>query len=247
MINSQHRRIATAAAILALAAGSATVAAAARPLDPDPAPPRSSAFPDSPLNCPLRRIDRQLVRCDNLTGAGVTAPPFIPELATIVQVRGRQLPVDDQGSYWTSGNLIGRWTLFTAETLPGYAIPEAPWTLVQTGQERFDGCIDQNHSEHCDSSDPLGALNFEYLMWVRYEPNTGRLIEGNCVHPITSGTQDFAGARGVLTMHDIPVGRGVEARTKYQGKIVLNAVPNERVVPQNHDVSAVSGARTAGC
>ena len=60
-------------------------------------------------------------------------------------------------------------------------------------------------------------------MWIRYEPNTGRLIEGNCVHPITSGTQDFAGARGVLTMHDIQ-GRGEEGRTRYQGKIVLNAV-----------------------
>src|SRR5215208_7852401 len=64
MINSQHRRIATATAILALAAGSATVPAAARPLDPDPAPPRSSAFPDSPLNCPLRR-DRKSTRLNS--------------------------------------------------------------------------------------------------------------------------------------------------------------------------------------
>ena len=80
MINSQHRRIATAAAILTLAAGFVAVPAAARPLDPNPVPHRSIAFPDSPLNCPLRRIDRQLVRCDNLTGAGVAAPLFIPEL-----------------------------------------------------------------------------------------------------------------------------------------------------------------------
>ena len=79
MINSQHRRIATAAAILTLAAGSLP-SRAARPLDPNPVPHRSIAFPDSPLNCPLRRIDRQLVRCDNLTGAGVAAPLFIPEL-----------------------------------------------------------------------------------------------------------------------------------------------------------------------
>ena len=161
-------------------------------------------------------------------------------------VRGRQLPVDDQGKYWMTGNLIGRWTVLTAETLPGYAIPEAPWTLVQTGQERFDGCIDQDHTKHCDSGDPLGALSFDYLMWIHYEPNTGRLIEGNCVHPITSGTQDFAGARGVLTMYDIQ-GRGEEGRTRYQGKIVLNAVPNEWPVPQNDDVSAVSGARPVGC
>ena len=80
MINSQHRGIATAAAIRTRAAGSVAVPAAARPLDPDPAPHRSIAFPDSPLNCPLRRIDRELVRCDNLDRAGMPAPLFIPEL-----------------------------------------------------------------------------------------------------------------------------------------------------------------------
>ncbi|MDQ0731155.1 hypothetical protein [Arthrobacter sp. B1I2] len=30
-------------------------------------------------NCPLERIGTQLVRCDNLTGAGVAAPFWIPE------------------------------------------------------------------------------------------------------------------------------------------------------------------------
>ena len=90
-----------------------------------------------------------------LVGAGpvaaATPAPGIPEPGKdrlsgprIVLVRGRQLALDDQGKYWMSGNLIGRWTVLTAETLPGYAIPEAPWTLVQTGQERFDGCIDQD-------------------------------------------------------------------------------------------------------
>jgi hypothetical protein len=112
-----------------------------------------------------------------LVGAGpvaaAMAAPGIPEPGkdrpsgpTIVPVRGRQLAVDDQGRYWMSGNLIGRWTVLTAGTLPGYAIPEAPWTVVQTGQERFDGCIDQDHTKHCDSGDPLGALNFDYLMWI---------------------------------------------------------------------------------
>jgi hypothetical protein len=81
MINFRLGRIATAAAILTVLAGSASLPAAARPLDPDPPAPRLSvAFSDSPLACPLRRIDRQLVRCDNLTGAGVPAPLFIPEL-----------------------------------------------------------------------------------------------------------------------------------------------------------------------
>lgn len=30
--------------------------------------------------CPLRRLDRQLVRCDDLTGAGVRAPRSVPLL-----------------------------------------------------------------------------------------------------------------------------------------------------------------------
>ena len=76
MINFRRWRIATAAAILTVLAGSV----AACPFEPNPAPHRSIAFPDSPRRCPLRRIDRRLVRCDNLTGAGVAAPLFIPEL-----------------------------------------------------------------------------------------------------------------------------------------------------------------------
>lgn len=33
----------------------------------------------SPLGCPLERIGVQFVRCDNLTGAGVPAPSYVPE------------------------------------------------------------------------------------------------------------------------------------------------------------------------
>jgi hypothetical protein len=81
MINFHLGRIATTAAILTVLASSAAFPAVARPLDPDqPAPHRSIGFSDSSLTCPLSRIDRQLVRCDNLTGAGVPAPLFIPEL-----------------------------------------------------------------------------------------------------------------------------------------------------------------------
>lgn len=81
MINFGPVRIATAAAILILLAGSAAVPAAAHPLDPDPPiATRKITVPDSPSRCPLLRIDRQLVRCDYLTGAGVPAPLFVPEL-----------------------------------------------------------------------------------------------------------------------------------------------------------------------
>jgi len=81
MINFRPARIATTTAILIMLAGSAAVPAMARPIDPDPpVTTRKTTFPDSSLRCPLLRIDRQLIRCDNLTGAGVPAPLFIPEL-----------------------------------------------------------------------------------------------------------------------------------------------------------------------
>jgi hypothetical protein len=35
--------------------------------------------PTTYVDCPLERIGTQLVRCDNLTGAGVEAPSWIPE------------------------------------------------------------------------------------------------------------------------------------------------------------------------
>jgi quercetin dioxygenase-like cupin family protein len=42
----------------------------------------AQANPSSPRRCPLERIGDQLVRCDNLTGAGAVAPPWVPEQAT---------------------------------------------------------------------------------------------------------------------------------------------------------------------
>ena len=157
-----------------------------------------------------------------------TDPPNTGRDPTTVAVRGRQIPiVADQGTYLMGGGLIGRWTVLTARTLPGYSIPDAPWTLVQTGQEQFAGCIDRNKTARCDAADPFGQLHFDYLAWSTYDPHTGRLIEGSCVHAITIGAGDFSGARGIVTMHDRPVGRdGVV--TTYQGQIVLNAIPFEQ-------------------
>jgi hypothetical protein len=81
MINFRIARTATTTAILIILAGSTAMPAVARPLDPDPpVATRKITFSDSSWRCPLLRIDRQLVRCDNLTGAGVPAPLFIPEL-----------------------------------------------------------------------------------------------------------------------------------------------------------------------
>jgi quercetin dioxygenase-like cupin family protein len=46
------------------------------------ATPAARAYPSSPGRCPLERVGDQLVRCDNLTGAGAVAPPWVPEQAS---------------------------------------------------------------------------------------------------------------------------------------------------------------------
>lgn len=71
------RTLAAAAALATLSITLTTTPAAARP-DPGGG---SGARPDSSQgDCPLSRVDRQLVRCDYVTGAGVSAPLSVPEL-----------------------------------------------------------------------------------------------------------------------------------------------------------------------
>jgi hypothetical protein len=69
-------RCSAAAAAATIIAGLAAIPATARPDPGEPAQVR----PSSDWNCPLNRIDTQLVRCGNLTGAGVTAPMWVPQL-----------------------------------------------------------------------------------------------------------------------------------------------------------------------
>jgi hypothetical protein len=151
----------------------------------------------------------------------------------------------DSGAYRMQGDLIGRWAVLKA--IPWYSIPEAPSTVVQIGQEHFVGCIDRNHNRRCDSGDPSGELGFDYRIWMRYEPDTRGLIKGNCIHPITSGTGDFARARGLITMHDVPAGLN-KVRTTYRGEIVLNALPSEqRPLPYNAGEAYPRGTWANGC
>ena len=105
----------------------------------------------------------------------------------------------------------------------------------------------QSLRRRCDPGEPSGALGFDYVLWMQYDPDSGWLIEGNCLHPVTGGSGDFAGARGVLTMLAGPVGRGEQINSTYKGEIVLNAIPNERAVLQNDDAPAGSAVRAAGC
>ena len=164
---------------------------------------------------------------------------------TTIQVRGDQLPLDPDGAgYRMRGDLIGRWVVF--KMAPWYSIPEAPSTVVQIGREHFVGCVDRNHDRRCDSGDASGELLFDYKIWMRFEPATGRVIKGNCVHLITSGAGDFAGAGGVLTLQDVPAGPK-KVRTIYRGEIVLNALAHKQVSLPDNAGEDLPGARANSC
>lgn len=68
-------RCSAAAAAATIIAGLSVIPAAARPDPGESIPPRFYE-----RNCLLSRIDTQLIRCDNLTGAGVPAPVGVPAL-----------------------------------------------------------------------------------------------------------------------------------------------------------------------
>jgi hypothetical protein len=143
-----------------------------------------------------------------------------------IHVQGLATPVGDSTSVYTmSGDLVGVWTFLTANVL--YA---SPTFYVQSGKEKFVGCIDLDE-DGCDAYDYNGELRTSYVYWASFDSN-GRLIKGQCVHPITAGSGSFKGASGVIHMFDKPVGDIV--RTSYRGDITLKV--------QTADTAASNGA-----
>ena len=79
------RRAGTVAASTALLLTCSTLTASAQP-DPGPVSRANVAAYD----CTLMRIGTQLIRCDNLTGAGVPAPLWISELVAATSAAPQQ-------------------------------------------------------------------------------------------------------------------------------------------------------------
>jgi hypothetical protein len=163
--------------------------------------------------------------------------------ARTVHVRGQQVPVDaDTFRYKMRGDLVGAWTM-----VPGPALHEMPTLYVESGTEYFLGCVDLDRNGRCGRHEPRGRLTSTYLYWASFDAK-GALLRGQCVHPVTGGTKDFRGARGVIKMFDRPVGKDV--RTTYRGHLVLHAVPSEPPAPAapaaRPPSTGVSSARPAG-
>jgi hypothetical protein len=81
MYRNQIRRAAVTVGVLVTTVAVAGPAAAI--LHPGPAPAilaaEAAAAATVPRHCMLERVEAQLVRCDDLTGNGVTAPWYIPK------------------------------------------------------------------------------------------------------------------------------------------------------------------------
>lgn len=79
MNTTRHSRWAPAVTGALIIASLTAVPASARQ-GAGPQPATANQTRDGDGSCPLARVGTQLVRCDNLTGNGVNAPLWVPEL-----------------------------------------------------------------------------------------------------------------------------------------------------------------------
>ena len=162
----------------------------------------------------------------------VAAARATPGEPTTLRVQGTQIMVSEN-VFKSHGGLLGDFWILTF--VPLY---ESASLVIGTGTERFVGCVDVDRDSGCEAGEPSGELRFDYIQWTTFDPSTGVLVEGNCVHPVTGGDGDFHGARGLVTMNDVVVGGDV--RTTYEGTVVLNAAPAD--APAAHASAAQSAA-----
>ena len=109
------------------------------------------------------------------------------------------------------GSLVGSW-VFTKFT-PRY---QSASQFVATANELFTGCLDSNTNDTCDTKEPTGSLKFTMMYWASFDPASGALVHGECVHPVTGGSGSFKKAAGWIHMVDTP--KGAEVITTYTGR-----------------------------
>lgn len=159
--------------------------------------------------------------------------------AMAVKVKGTQTVVNEKkGIYDMHGSLVGRWTV-TAFT-PRY---QGSSEFAGTGSERFQGCHDTDANGTCDAGEPSGTMRFTFMYWTTFDPKTGKLLKGQCVHPVTGGTGAFAKAKGLIIMHDRPTANGT--RTTYTGTLEY-ATAKSALADPTRSLAGVSVARSCG-
>lgn len=168
------------------------------------------------------------------TTAGATTTPVS------VQVSGTQTVVDESaGTSAMHGSLVGTWQI--TKFVPRY---ESASQFVATGKEVFTGCLDSNKNGACDKKEPAGSLKLTFMFWASFDPASGALLHGECVHPITGGSGSFHKAAGVIFMEDTPT--GAEVVTTYTGTIEYQASKPAQTAKHRSLASAGASARGHG-
>jgi hypothetical protein len=160
-----------------------------------------------------------------------------PAGAATVPIWGTQTVVDeDAGTFKMHGSLVGDWAVTTFKVLRPGPVFHAK------GTERFSGCLDRGRDGSC-SGDPAGTLKFTIDYKALFDPpGSKNLVWGGCLHPVTSGTGAFAGARGVIVMADTPTASGVS--TSYIGNLTLAG--DGRAKARHAVAAAASAGRGCG-
>ena len=136
-------------------------------------------------------------------GAGTTTQ--VDGIQTLISLGDPNDPTDDVA--WMDGYgggrpaLIGFW--YTRTFAFGVLTPSG--VVTARGTEEFVGCLDANGDRSCGASEPSGSLRLSFEFSGKFDPATFAEIHGRCHHPITGGTDDFAGATGVFRFKDDPV------------------------------------------
>src|SRR6476646_5871025 len=149
-----------------------------------------------------------------------------------VEVSGTQVTVDPAtGASEMHGSLVGSW-VFTKFT-PRY---QSASQFVATADELFTGCLDSNTNGTCDKKEPTGSLKFTMMYWASFDPASGALLHGECVHPVTGGSGSFKKAAGWIHMVDTP--QGAEVITTYTGTIEYQAAKGGGSAPKHRSLSS---------
>jgi hypothetical protein len=175
------------------------------------------------------------------TALAVTTAVASPTPPTAVSVSGTQTVIDEStGTFAMQGSLVGAWNI--TKFVTHYASDSQ---YVASGKELFVGCLDDNKNGTCDKKEPAGSLKFTFIYWASFDPASGALIHGQCVHPILGGTGSFHKASGVIFMEDTPVGDSVE--TTYTGTLAYSAAaPKSGHAASAHARRLAAATSTAG-
>lgn len=168
--------------------------------------------------------------------AGATTAPVS------VSLSGTQTVVDEStGTYAMQGSLVGDW--YTTKFVLRYGSASQ---IVGTGTELFVGCVDSDKNGACGKKEASGTLKFTFMYWASFDPSTGALLHGNCVHPITGGSGSFHKASGVIFMEDTPTATGVV--TTYTGTLEYQAAKSGQAAAHRTLASASArGHHGAAC